>query len=86
MYAVIWKTFLLDRLADIYVLAGPGERTRIAVGLTSFNDRLAIDPFEVGESRDGGYRVAFPPLLQVSFHVDKASYRVRVTDIIRYGS
>ena len=76
MYAVIWKTFLLDRLADIYVSAEPEERTRMAAGLTSFNERVAADPYEVGESREEGYRVAFPALLRVSFHVDRAARRV----------
>jgi hypothetical protein len=85
MYTVIWKSLLLDRLAVIYVDAEPDERERMALGVEAFNIRLALDPLDVGESRVGGYRVAFPPLLQVSFHVDEARRRVSVTDVIRFG-
>ena len=85
MYTVIWKSLLLDRLAAIYFAADVAERERMAVGVEAFNAQLAADPLDVGESRVGGYRVAFPPLLKVSFHVDEANRRVRVTDVIRYG-
>lgn len=85
MYTVIWKSLLLNRLADIYVAADVSERERMAVGVEGFNAQLAADPLDVGESRVGAYRVAFPPLLKVSFHVDEANRRVRVTDVIRYG-
>ncbi len=85
MYTVIWKSLLLDRLADIYVTADASERERMAAGVEEFNAQLAADPLDVGESRVGGYRVAFPPLLKVSFHVNEANSRVRVTDVIRYG-
>ena len=83
MYAVIWKTALLDRLADIYVAAEVDERERMAAGIEALNARLADDPSDVGESRVGGYRVAFTPLLRVSFHVDPVRRQVRVTDLVR---
>ena len=85
MFEYRWLEAALDRLADIYVTAGPVERERMAAGVEAFNARLAADPLDVGESRVGGYRVAFPPLLRVYFHVDEATRRVRVTDVIRYG-
>jgi len=58
----------------------------MAAGVQAFNDQLSADPFEVGESRADGFRVAFPPLLRVSFHVNRATGRVRVLDVMRYGS
>ena len=85
MYTVIWKSIILDKLAAIYVDEEPSQRERIAAGVESFNARLAADPLDVGESRIGGYRVAFPTLLKVSFHVSVASRRVQVTDVTRYG-
>ena len=86
MFAYLWLESTLDKLAAIYVTLSLPEQERMAVGIERFNERLANDPLDVGESRVGGYRVAFPPLLKVSFHVDVAARRVRVTDVVRYGS
>jgi len=77
-YTVIWKTFQLDRLAEIYVSAGPIDRDRMAAGIEGFNAQLAADPLAVGESRDRGYRVAFPSLLCVYFNVDQVRRLARV--------
>lgn len=85
MFQYLWLESALDKLADIYVTLDPDERERVAAGIERFNERLASEPLDVGESRVGGFRVAFPPLLKVSFHVDAASRRVRVTDVTRYG-
>ena len=85
MFEYRWLDDALDKLAAIYVAAHPAERMRMASGIESFNTRLAADPLEVGESRAGGYRVAFPSLLEVYFHVNVASRRVRVIDVTRYG-
>ena len=85
MYTVIWKSFLLDRLADFYVTTSAPERERMAGGVELLNLRLATDPLDVGESRDVGYRVVFTPLLMVTFHVNEAARRVRVTDVTRFG-
>lgn len=54
MYAAIWKSFLLDRLAAFYVDADRADRERMAAGGEAFNARLAADPLDVGESRVGG--------------------------------
>ena len=85
MFEYRWLESTLDKLANIYVAANAAERERMAAGVEAFNAQLAVDPLDVGESRVGGYRVAFPPLLKVSFHVDESNRRVRVTDVIRYG-
>ena len=61
------------------------NRDRIASAVEAFNNRLASDSLAIGESRGGGYRVAFLPLLMVYFHVDDMTHQVRVTDISRYG-
>lgn len=85
MFEYHWLEAVLDKLAAIYVAASPADRDRMAAGVERFNERLAADPLDVGESRVAGFRVAFPPLLKVSFHVDEAARRVRVTDVVRYG-
>lgn len=85
-YTVIWRGFLLARLAELYVAASDLQRQAMADGVEQFNDRLAADPFEVGESRDDDLRVAFPPLLCVYFQVDKVRRIVRVATVTRYGS
>ena len=85
MYRYYWSVAALDELAEVYVNETAAQRERIAAGVESFNKRLADDPFDVGESRAGGYRVAFPPLLRVSLHVDKEARRVQVVGVIRYG-
>jgi hypothetical protein len=85
MFEYRWLESVLDKVAEIYVaLEGP-DRDRMASGIEAFDARLAADPFDVGESRAGGFRVAFPPLLEVVFHIDEATRQVRVTDVARYG-
>lgn len=85
MYDVIWRTVMLDRLADLYVAAGVSDRERMARGVEGLNYRLAREPLDVGESRDGIFRIAFPPLLVVLFEVDEAKRVVRVVSVRRYG-
>jgi len=85
MFAYLWLESVLDKLADIYVAADPVDRDRMAAGVEAFNASLAADPLSVGESRQGMYRVAFPPLLNVYFRVDVANRQVHVTDVARYG-
>ena len=85
-YTIIWKTFQLDRLAEFYVDADSTDRDRMAAGVEGFNAQVASDPHGVGESRDRGYRVAFPVLLCIYFHADKVRRIVRVVRVTRYGS
>lgn len=85
MFAVLWRTSALDSLADVYVGADAAERERIAAGVTELNRSLAINPLDVGESRAGHDRVAFPPLLNVLFRVEESTATVRVVGVKRYG-
>ena len=86
MYECDWPRSVLDELADIYVSATGPERDRMASGIEAFNGRLARDPFDVGESRSGGNRLAFIPLLMVWFNVNKTTRRIVVTGVARYGA
>ncbi len=84
-FTIIWKSSALDRLADLYVASPDAARQRMAGGVEHLNRQLAQDPLDVGESRHGGYRVAFPPLLMVTFFVDESSREVRVVHVVRFG-
>jgi len=77
---------MLDRLAELYVACGEEQQARMGKGVENFNTQVAADPFAVGESRSDGLRVAFTPLLTVSFHVDRTDRVVRVTKVSRYGN
>jgi hypothetical protein len=84
-YTVIWRRVLLDRLADFYTAADVPDRERMSAGVEALNEKLADDPSDVGESRAGGDRIAFPPLLAVTFTINPADRVVRVTGLARYG-
>ena len=86
MFKSLWSRSVLDELADIYVSATSPERDRMASGIESLIGRLASDPFDVGESRDDGDRLAFTPLLMVRFNVNTAAYRVLIKAVARYGT
>ena len=85
MYTVFWRRSLLDHLADLYVAADVSERERMARGVEGLNRRLSREPYEVGESRGGRFRIAFLPLLAVVFEVNESEQLVRVVSVSRYG-
>ncbi|MFO0850367.1 MAG: hypothetical protein U0871_17675 [Gemmataceae bacterium] len=85
MFTVTWAAPVLDRLADLYVAADPADRRRMADGVEALNRRLALRPWDEGESRDGLYRLTFPPLLAVRFHVDRMADTVQVVGVARWG-
>ncbi len=82
-YSVVWANPILDRLADLYVGAEPADRERTAAGVEALNRRLATNPTEEGESRDGDQRVTFTPCLVVRFRVNLMSDAVRVIGVAR---
>ncbi len=84
-YAYVWLESTLDELADIYVAASSEERKRMAAGVAGFNTQISKTPLEVGESRPGAYRIAFPPLLCAYFYVDVDHRRVEVVHVEKYG-
>ncbi|MBA4064613.1 MAG: hypothetical protein C0501_13045 [Isosphaera sp.] len=85
MWALTWPAVLLDRLAEVYVAADPALRERMARAVEALNARLRADPLVVGESRERGFRIAFPAGLAVMFHVDPVARTVRVSDVRPYG-
>lgn len=86
MFALIWPDPTLDALADIYLAATPAERAWMAAAVDGLNARLRSDPLNEGESRSGGFRLVFIPLLTVLFHVTTADNIVRVVRVRRFGT
>ena len=84
-FTIIWKSTVLDRLADFNVASTDAERKQMAGGVEHLNRQLEQNPLDVGESRHAGYRVAFPPLLMVTFSVDESNREVRVVHLVRFG-
>ena len=84
-FSIIWRTETLDALADIYIAATEDEREQITAGVDVFNRRLAKNPFDVGESRDGNVRFAFPALLMIRFRIEGDDRIVRVIRVARFG-
>ncbi len=85
-YSVVWRRAVLDMLADLYVTLSLADQQRVAAGVTAINARLASDPFAVGEGRNDDHnRIAFPPLLSVTFEIDPGARVVRVINVLRFG-
>ena len=83
MFDLKWSDSALDRLADIYVAITPQDRAQLAAGVAALNAGLRADPLAIGESRIGGFRIAFLPGLAVLFHVSEADRLVRVVRVRR---
>ena len=85
MYGLIWLDEAMDQLADAFVAATTKDRERIAASIESLNLLMRDDPFEVGVSRDGTFRIAFSPLVSIIFNVSKSEQLVKVILMKRYG-
>ena len=85
MYGLIWIDEAMDQLADAFVAATTKDRERIAASIESLNLLMRDDPFEVGESRDGTFRIAFSPLVSIIFNVSTSEQLVKVILMKRYG-
>ncbi len=85
MYGLTWTDATLTRLADTYLAATVAERERMAAGVEALNARLRDNPEDEGESREPGFRLAFPQLLAVGFFVSETNRHVFVVRVQRYG-
>jgi hypothetical protein len=83
MWAMMWRDIALDGMAEVYVALDPADRTRLAREVEWLNARLRSDPHGVGESREGGDRIAFVFRLAVYFHVDEVARLVTVNSVRR---
>lgn len=85
MFRVIWSEFALDQLTDIFLESELEAQRRMADAVDALNRRLADDPFDQGESRDGPARVVFIDLLVVGFWINVPANEVRVEGVTQYG-
>ncbi|MBA4067140.1 MAG: hypothetical protein C0501_26230 [Isosphaera sp.] len=82
-FTVVWLPIALTMLADLWTVAT--DRAAITAASHRLDQRLAADPLNEGESRDGDERIAFEPPLQILFRVDPAAHVVTVTSVGRFG-
>lgn len=85
MFEYEWLESAIDKFSNIFTTQDLDGQDRMAGAVERFNARLRSVPLDVGESRVGGFRVAFVSVLMITFHVNLTTRRVRVTDVIRYG-
>ncbi len=82
-YTVIWLFDAQEMLAAVWTAAA--DRKAVTEATYRIDRRLADDPLDVGESREGNRRLAFDPPLQVMFRVFAADKRVEVVSVGAYG-
>jgi hypothetical protein len=82
-YLVDWKRQALDELADLWNRAADPDR--ITEAANDIDRLLERDPFAVGESREGAFRVLFVEPLGVTYEVRSASRQVIVARAWRYS-
>jgi hypothetical protein len=84
---VEWTDAALDRLADLFVAADPAVREAIEQSVIGINNKLAVDPWDLGESRATVYRRAWStqPLF-VIFHIIPAESLVVVQTVNLFGA
>jgi hypothetical protein len=80
---VEWTESALDLLADLFVAVDLSEQRELEKIVVRINATLAADPWELGESRSGGWRVWFVDPLMVIFHATSADGRVIVLHVAR---
>jgi hypothetical protein len=84
MFPVVWRNAALDQLADAVVRSDLPTQDRIERSVVRINARLARDPYAVGESRPGGYRIEFEAPVGVLFLIDGATEVVIVATFWTY--
>ena len=84
MFAVIWMNLALDELADAMVKSDLSTQDLIERQILELNAQLASDPFAIGESRIGNYRVVFSDPVAILYYVSKADGIVRVVNSWTY--
>jgi hypothetical protein len=53
MFTVEWTDYALDQLADVFVSLDLNTQDQLSKAVEVLNRRLAIDPLDEGESRNG---------------------------------
>jgi hypothetical protein len=85
MFDVDWADYALDCLADVVVTLDLDTQDQLAKAIETLNRRLAKDPLNEGESRNGPYRLTYVGSLSVLFRVNSAKGTVQVTEVKWHG-
>lgn len=80
-YSVIWTASVQWDIVDLWV--GARDSMCIDEALRRIEERLAVDPLEFGESRDGSARIGFDDPLWCLFTVDEDAREVHVRAVWR---
>jgi len=83
-FKVLWRPSALNALADIWTNAS--DKNAVTRASNTLDRRLATNPLDLGESRDGNERIGFEPPLQILFRVDVAERTAHVTAVGVFGS
>ncbi len=82
-FTVAWMPLALDELAAIWTAAA--DQNAVTGASHRIDQRLAIDPLNEGESRDGTERIAFEPPLRILIRVYAAERTVEVFSVGSYS-
>jgi hypothetical protein len=80
---VEWTESALDRLADLFVTADLAEQAVMEAAVVKINSDLAVNPWNLGESRTEGRRMWFVEPLVVIFRVVPTKEQVVVLAVGR---
>jgi hypothetical protein len=81
MYQVVWRPVAEGWLADLWT-AGP-DRTAVTSAADGIDTLLAINPWDIGESRAGTTRILIEEPLAVLYEIVEDDRRVYVMDVWR---
>jgi hypothetical protein len=85
MFSVNWSDYALDLLADVVVSLDLAMQDELTTEIERLNRRLAKNPLDEGESRNGPFRLTFMGSLAVLFRVDTTRDVVEVSEVKWYG-
>jgi hypothetical protein len=85
MFTVEWTDYALDQLADVFVSLDLNTQDQLSKAVEVLNRRLAIDPLDEGESRNGPFRLTYAGPLGILFRVNTAKGEVQVTEVKWHG-
>jgi hypothetical protein len=80
-FRVVWQPVARDSLAEFWLQSNSEVRRLIGQAANKIDQLLSNDPLSEGESRPGGRRIMFVPLLAVVFHVDQSANTVYVLSV-----
>lgn len=81
MYRVLWESFALRLLADVWIDASSNDRAQITDAVSEADRLLKFDPLDIGESRAGIERIAFFGPLGILFEVHEREEVVKVLEV-----